>query len=252
MASKKQFSVDAETIEILKCGKVEENVFYLPEITLERSRYEAVNKVLTALGAKWNKKSKGHIFDYDIAAELKEVIRTGVATDWKKSTDFFYTPEAVVNEMLGLIGEPCDGTFEMLEPSAGQGHILDLFKENFGNAKIYCIEQNPLHCERLREKGYEPICEDFANTAPFEVDCVLMNPPFTYEMDHIKHTYDFVREDGILITICSAGILTKSTKQGRAFAQWFDEVGGYDYALPQNSFKESGTNVSTKMLVFNK
>ena len=62
MAIKKQFKTTTEVIEILKLGTLAENTYFLPGITLERSQYEAVNAVLVALGAKWNKKSKRACF----------------------------------------------------------------------------------------------------------------------------------------------------------------------------------------------
>ncbi len=34
--------------------------------------------------------------------------------------------------------------------------------------------------------------------------------------------------------------------------KWFKEVNGSEYILPPNSFKESGTGVRTKLLVFYK
>jgi hypothetical protein len=252
MSNLKRFETTEGVIEILKCSKIEGKVLYLPNITLERRQYEEVNKVLTAMGAKWSKKSKGHVFDYDIREEVDSVIKTKQVTDWKKSTDFFFTPDAVVNEMLSQLPLPCDAVFKMLEPSAGQGHILDLVKENFPNAEYMVIEQNPNHCTRLKEKGYSPIQADFMEVEPSPIDVVLMNPPFTYEMEHIRHAYEFLDEDGVLITIASAGVLDKGTKKGKGFREWFDSVEGYDYILPQNSFKESGTGVSTKMLIFNK
>lgn len=250
--NKKTFIAEPETLEILALGTIDGHSYKLPDLTLERSQYKAVNAILVALGAKWDKKSKGHIFDYDIKDELQKVLDTRIVTDWKKSTDFFYTPEAVVNEMLGLVLQPCLGKFIMLEPSAGQGHMLDLLKSNFPNCIINCVEQNPMHCDRLKSKGYEPICDDFMNIEPFEVDLVLMNPPFTYEIEHIQHAYKFLKSGGQLITISSGGILSKTNKKGKEFKQWFDDMCGYDYILPQNSFKESGTSVSTKMLVFEK
>ncbi|WP_407310614.1 hypothetical protein [Desulfosporosinus sp. SB140] len=252
MSNLKQFTTDDETVEILKLSRIEGKTLFLPDITLERSQYETVNKVLVALGAKWNKKARGHVFDYDIHKEIESVIKTKTVTDWKKSTDFFYTPKNVVNEMLGQINFYRHDNMKILEPSAGQGHILDLAKENFPNAEFIVIEKNPHHCERLREKGYFPIQADFMDVEPVEVDAVLMNPPFSFEIEHITHAYDFLKDGGQLITIASAGILDKGTKKGKEFKQWFDDVYGYDYTLPANSFKESGTSVNTKMLIFNK
>jgi hypothetical protein len=52
MGSLKQFETTDEVVEILKCGRLEGNVFYLPDLTLERFQYEEVNKVLVAVGAK--------------------------------------------------------------------------------------------------------------------------------------------------------------------------------------------------------
>ena len=128
-------------------------------------------------------------------------------------------------------------------------------KENFPNAEIMCVEQNPMHCNRLKEKDYSPIQEDFMNIDVTPIfDVILMNPPFTYEMEHIQHAYKFLNEDGVLITICSpGGILTKSTKKGKEFRNNGLIVSdGYDYLLPANSFKECGTSVNTKMLVITK
>jgi len=213
-----------------------------------------VKKVLNALGAKWDRKLKEHIFDYDITETLKQVIETGVVVDWKKSTDFFFTPDQVVFEMLGLVNCSFDRELLFLEPSAGQGHILDLAVEEFPNARFFCIEENPLHCERLKEKGYDPICCDFLAMKPEfgPFDLILMNPPFSAEMEHIRHAYDFLSRSGQMITVASKSILTKQAKANQEFAQWFQEVGGYWYPLPSSSFKESGTSVMTQLLVITK
>ncbi len=245
--------VDEEVIEILKKGFIKGNVYYLPSIKLERNLYEKVNKVLLAMGAKWNRKEQGHIFEYDIASMLQYVIKEKKVTDWKKNTDFFFTPKEVVYTMLGLVQFYKFEKFNVLEPSCGQGHILDLLKEEFPNAQITCIEQNPLHCEKLREKGYSPIQQDFLKTKVEQtMDVILMNPPFSDEDNHIQHAYEFLKEDGIMISIASAMVLDRENKKGQAFKKWFQEVNGYDYKLPANSFKDSGTGVNTKMLVFMK
>ncbi len=84
------------------------------------------------------------------------------------------------------------------------------------------------------------------------MDVILMNPPFSEEQEHIRHAYQFFKEDGILITIASNMILDRENKKTKEFAKWFKEVGGSEYSLPPNSFKESGTGVRTKILVFYK
>lgn len=79
-----------------------------------------------------------------------------------------------------------------------------------------------------------------------------MNPPFSEEQEHIRHAYQFFKEDGILITIASNMILDRENKKTKEFSKWFKEVGGSEYSLPPNSFKESGTGVRAKILVFYK
>jgi predicted RNA methylase len=155
--------------------------------------------------------------------------------------------------MLGLVGRYRFDAFKILEPSAGQGHILDLAKENFPNAEIMAIEQNPMHCQRLREKGYFPINDDFMNVVPVPVDLVLMNPPFTYQFEHIRHAYEFLADGGQLISVASGNILAASNyRKSKDFKEWFDSAGGSTYTLPAESFKESGTTVNTILIMLDK
>jgi len=247
----KQFATSPEVIGVLSRGIITGNTYFLPE-QLESGLYEAVNKVLVALGAKWSRKEGGHVFDYPIKDELDSVLSTGIVTDWKKSTDFFFTPEAVAMQMIGLVPRYCNDRFTMLEPEAGQGHLLDVFWENFPNAKIKAVEINPNHCQRLREKDYDPICGDFLKVEPFPVDLVMMNPSFSDEMDHIRHAYKFLADGGQLITVASAMILRRNNKKGKEFASWFESVQGAEYQLKPGSFKEAGTGVYANLLVIDK
>ena len=146
MAKKNVYEVDDETINVLKRGRIENNVYYLPNEQLERSLYEKVNKVLIALGAKWNKSLKGHTFEYDIAEELQYVYKEKKVIDWKKETDFFYTPKEVVNKMISLVPLWYSEKYEFLEPSCGQGHIADEISKSFKNSAITCIEKNRRQC----------------------------------------------------------------------------------------------------------
>lgn len=85
-----------------------------------------------------------------------------------------------------------------------------------------------------------------------KMEVILMNPPFSEEWDHIQHAYELLDDGGILISIASAMVIGKESKRGKEFTKWYKEVCGYDYRLPENSFKESGAGVNTKMLVFTK
>lgn len=253
MAKKNVFEVDDETIEILKQGRIKDNVYYLPDKALDRELYEKVNKVLIALGAKWNRKMKGHIFEYDISNALENVYKEKQVIDWKKETDFYYTPSEIVDEMISLMPLLYNEKLSFLEPSCGQGHIVDEINRLFKNSEVTCVEKNPNHCEFMRKKGYNPICADFLSLEPEEkYDVILMNPPFKEQMEHIKHAYKFLKEGGYLISVAMGNILQYESKTGKEFKNWFKEKDGYCYKLQENSFKKAGTNVNTTLLIFEK
>ena len=50
-----------------------------------------------------------------------------------------------------------------------------------------------------------------------KMDVILMNPPFSEEQEHIRHAYQFFKEDGILITIASNMILDRENKKTKEF-----------------------------------
>lgn len=117
MSKNKTIKLDDEVISILKAGYIENNIFFLPKKQLERQLYERVNQALVAMGGKWNRKSQGHIFEYDISDTLKDAIKKGSVINWKKETDFYYTPKEIVYKMIGLIQQYSNSTFSFLEPS---------------------------------------------------------------------------------------------------------------------------------------
>lgn len=250
----KKIKITEDVLDVLKDCKFESNKIQLPEIQLDRNLYDDVNKVLVAIGYKWDKKSKCHISEYDVLEQFQNALKNKEVIDWKKSTDFFFTPDILVNEMLGLVTQYRLNEFTMLEPSAGQGHILDLFSYNFPNAKINCVDINPNHCEFLKKKGYSPICSNFLDVEPFPVDVIIMNPPFTYEIEHIKHAFEFLKIGGQLLTITSTAILSGKNSKYKEFKKWFEDNWGYDYPIENlnYSFKDSGTNVKVKLLSMEK
>ena len=57
--------ISEEILKILAECRIENNTLFLPPEQLDRKTYETVNKCLTDIGGKWNRKAKGHVFDYD-------------------------------------------------------------------------------------------------------------------------------------------------------------------------------------------
>ena len=106
--------INDTVLDVLGNCRVEENVLYLPA-NLDRKVYTDVNKVLEALGGKWNRKAGGHVFDHSPADEIDDIILTGEYTDKKKEFQFFPTPSDIAEKLCDFAGINENTT--VLEPS---------------------------------------------------------------------------------------------------------------------------------------
>jgi hypothetical protein len=81
-----------------------------------------------------------------------------------------------------------------------------------------------------------------------------MNPPFEKLQDvaHVLHAFNMLKDDGRLVAIMSPSAFFRSDKKCQDFRDWFEQLGGEKIDLPAGSFKDSGTNVSSVMVVIDK
>lgn len=213
---------------------------------LDRKTYEKVNKALTALGGKWNRKAGGHIFPTDPRPHVEEALEEGALTVEKDG--FFETPPAVVDKMRDLAGD-LDG-LHVLEPSAGIGAIATRLT---GAESIFCIEKNSDRAALLRQKGFEVLHDDFLASGPFTpgFDRIIMNPPFEagQDIDHVRHAFSMLAPGGVLVSIMCEGPFFRDDRKSVEFREWLDDAGGYAEPLPDKSFHASGTDVKTRIVI---
>ena len=95
--------INDTVLDVLGNCRVDENTLYLPA-NLDRKVYTDVNKVLEALGGKWNRKAGGHVFDHSPADEIDDIILTGEYTDKKKEFQFFPTPSDIAEKLCDFAG----------------------------------------------------------------------------------------------------------------------------------------------------
>jgi len=145
----------------------------------------------------------------------------------------------------------------MLEPSAGKGAIAIPFRD--AGVRVICIEQNADRAGALYDMGFaEVICADFMEHSAMAgvYDIVGMNPPFEngQDMEHVEFAYELLKEDGgILVAVMSPGWTFRSDNQSIAFREWYESLERKSWKmLPDNSFRKSGTNVNTGLLVIKK
>jgi hypothetical protein len=235
--------ISEEVKEILSSGKVEGNNYYLPPTQLDRKMYLEVNKILELLGGKWNRSAKCHIFQDNIAKQLKEALEEGKIIDKKKTYQFFETPEAVVKQMIGFAA--ILDSDDILEPSAGHGAIAKHLPK-----RSVLIEIDNEKCGKLKELGFNPICQDFLTYTEKKFNKIIMNPPFTSGQDasHILHAYSLLKKGGVIVTIAPSMITEKSQNNYREVQSLIDKA----IDLPEDSFRENGTCVNTKIIIIRK
>lgn len=200
-----------------------------------------------------------------------------------KRYGFYPSPQPVVEQLLNpehrwqfgkgpyLTQPATKPPLTVLEPSAGTGSIarrcIRTFKQaceewagdheryrkeyRFDNQVDVVEIQRDLAEALARECIYRKVyCMDFLALKPSSTglyDYVVMNPPFDRErdIDHVMHALDFLKPDGALHAVMSAGTEFRETRKSIAFRSLMDKLNASWCDLPQGAFAESGTYINT-------
>lgn len=208
--------------------------------------WDALKRVMTALGGKWRAR-KGFVFadDVDVAEAVRLALETGEVLD-PIAAGFFPTPTALAARVVELAEVRAGDA--VLEPSAGRGAIARAARDAGGVVK--CVELLPDNAKALRAEGFDVVEGDFLAMTPSDLgtfDRVAMNPPFGKRADiaHVRHALSFLRPGGRLVAIMSAGVAYRDDRLARDFRAIVEERGGEILDNPDGSFIESGTGVRT-------
>lgn len=259
----KKVTIPADVAAVLTRATTEGNIVRLPEGQLERGLYVAVDKVLKALGGKWNKGAGGHVFASGIGEQLATALADGHVVDVKKTLEQFFTPAGLADRMVTLARiKPGD---LVLEPSAGNGALLRAIRAAGAACRAYEIDpalrdglraeffpwlSGSMPAELLRQA--DAVGGDFMLVdAEPEFDAVVMNPPFSRNQDvrHVRRAFDWLRPGGRLVAIMSEHAAFSQDRESFEFMSWVDDMGASFEPLPDATFRESGTMVSTRLLV---
>lgn len=236
--------VSNEVLAVLDRAEVSEDRVVLTGGQLDRKLYVATNKVLEAAGGKWNRRAKAHIFDGSAEDAIENILLTGEITT-RQEAAYFPTPLPIVKRLIEL-ADIKPGML-VLEPSAGTGNIA---REVADITSVDCIELSSHNVERLiAEQIYRNVWGGYFHSFMPEpiYDRVVMNPPFAKQADihHVNHALNFLKPDGLLVSVMSAGVTFRENKLTVDFRELLRQRGGYIEGLPDGAFKESGTMVRT-------
>ena len=212
------------------------------------------------MGGKWNRKVRGHVFeDGDPAEMLEVVLLTQEVRDLKKEVQFFPTPGPIIERMCELAELDKIGPATIvMEPSCGDGRIVDAMMK-YHPGGVVCYELNTEMAKYLGGKPYAVEYLDFLTVEREElpalgVDRVVMNPPFTrhQDVDHILHAFDLMNEGGILVAVVSESPFFHSDMKSVVFRDFLREHNAEVYKLDAGAFRESGTEICTRLVKIRK
>ncbi len=235
--------ISNEVANVLANSKIDGQELYLPEGQLDRKLYMAVNKVLVAIGGKWSRKLKTHVFDCYPEYKIEEILLTGKYTDAQKEYQFFQTPEPLAKKLVEMANiQPRES---VLEPSAGRGAIAKHI-ENCACCEIYAE-----NIHYLNQQGFPMVGGDFLRHKQ-KYDVIIANPPFTRQTDieHIIHMIELANRR--VVSIASQSVMWRTNKKSKDFRELVANMGGTIKTLPENSFVESGTKVNTCVVYIDK
>jgi SAM-dependent methyltransferase len=259
MAQQSAVSISDEVADVLRRSAVDGNVVRLPAGQLPRPIYTATDKALVALGGKWDRRAGGHVFANDPAEKLAAALDSGKAVDdlltRKKRLQLFETPADLADKLVSALGD-IEGLV-CLEPSAGHGRIVQALALR-DPSRVVAVEIDADNADALldQNRAHKVIVGDFLTMSPTSLACdvVAMNPPFTRNQDvrHVRHAYACLIPGGRLAAIVGEHGFIGREREAVEWREWLAEVGAQIGVIPAGAFKESGTNIQTRMIVINK
>jgi tRNA1(Val) A37 N6-methylase TrmN6 len=145
-------------------------------------------------------------------------------------------------------------TDRVLEPSAGQGAIVDSLEGMC--ASVDLCEFMSQNREILEEKGYDIFCNDFLDLSiGNKYNKIIANPPFSKDQDckHVLKMYEHLVSGGTLVAVMSKSWMRENkNKVQQEFANLINKKGNTLTTIESGEFKQSGTSVATALVVIKK
>lgn len=161
--------------------------------------------------------------------------------------DFYPTPQDIINTMM--MGEDVAGK-TVLEPSAGSGNIVRWLKENGAKEVIAC--ENDKNLQKLLAGECRLIAEDFLTVTAEQVshiDYIVMNPPFSDGVKHIKHAFDIAPAGCVIVALCnSTNLDNRYTSSRQELYELVELYGGSEHLGRVFDTAERKTNVEVSLI----
>lgn len=217
---------------------------------LDRALYVTVDKALQALGGKWDRKSKTHLFPTDAQTLVEAAVLAGEVTT-ASDLGFFPTPDGVARDLVRwVLNGPLRYDGMLLEPSVGTGSLAR-YMVAFAKVRSYDVVWRP-ELAGLLGQGLSFMQQDFmtTNNASDPFAGAVFNPPFAKTLghdalDHVLHVLRQLSPFAPFGGILPASVKWRGDKRFVAFREEMAKHGVEYEDLPEGTFKASGTMVRT-------
>lgn len=240
-------------LEVLQNCTVEGMVIKMPNIQIDRDVFLEVKKAIIKIGGKWK---GGKVFGFVFLSDptrLLNKISSGENINLKKEFQFFETQEREVNQLIEL-AELKHGD-EILEPSCGQGAIVKAINKLGMTCDAYeLMETNRVVMSNNPTLNFNLLGFDFLDSNNKKYDKIIANPPFSknQDIDHVRKMIEKLKDGGRITAIMSTHWIYSKNKKETAFRE-FLKIFDYNIIdIEKGSFKKSGTNVATVILILNR
>ena len=158
----------------------------------------------------------------------------------RKPYDFYATPVDVVKNFLSNYKLP-EG--DILEPSAGNGNIIQAIKDFGYLNNITAIELREEETDKLKEIADEVIISDFLKLKlDKEYSVIIGNPPYTYAKEFMDNCFEIANENTVIIMLLRTAFLESKKR----FDFWQQHPLSGLYVLSKRpSFTGKGTDATS-------
>jgi predicted RNA methylase len=187
----------------------------------------------------------------DMRASLRHGVRAVSAPQ------LFATPASLGDRMVEELRPVLVDGARVLEPEGGTGALLRALALGCPETvlDITTVEHScSLASDLARRFPHVKVREaDFLEVTPEQIgtfDAIIMNPPFADGADvaHVTHALSFLRPNGRLRAVMSAGVAFRTDRPTRDFRALVERRGGTIEPLPPGTFEQSGTGTLTVLV----
>lgn len=145
-----------------------------------------------------------------------------------------------------------------MEPSAGQGAIIEAIHRSHPQKHVFCYELMPENRELLgRMEDITILGDDFISSVPECVrhyDKIIANPPFSgnQDVDHVMAMWDALKPGGRIVTITGLHWTSATENKCALFRDFLKTNNASVYEIDGRTFSKSGTDIETRLIVIDK